>query len=41
LLFGSIQLGANLLASKNWPGTNFVPLQLGQTNFGDNFSIMV
>jgi hypothetical protein len=38
---GNIQLGASLLASKNLPATNFVPLQLGQTNFGDNFSINV
>jgi hypothetical protein len=39
LLFGSIQLGASLLAFINWPGSNFVPLQLGQLNLGDNFSI--
>jgi hypothetical protein len=41
LLFGSIQLGASLLAFKNWPGTNFVPLQLGQVNLDDNVSINV
>jgi hypothetical protein len=30
-----------LLASKNLPATNFVPLQLGQLNLGDNCSINV
>ena len=41
MLLGSIQLGASLLASKNLPATNFVPLQLGQLNLGDNCSINV
>jgi hypothetical protein len=36
-----IQFGMSKLGSKNIPAANFVPLQLGQVNLGDNLSINV